>query len=223
MMHKLPICDPRLIGYHILAHSEMSTHVINKASAEERVGVGLLVDGIFRIIEYSMLPEVEAHRSTDDGELLFWAGSIGSHVFNGTLLERGATDPTLLPYHASFKNVPHLEPDGSFVQDEQLNGVKFERFIFDLAAIATNPIMVEINRNTCFAPVKNRNGSASDTPASAQQMMSNLFRDWLTDAGAKVNPGTTVEIHPRWALNAGDVAARLSPETRVDSPTYFHL
>ena len=218
----LPICDPQLIGYHILAQSEMSTHVVAKTAASEKVGVALLRDDQFQILEYSQLPETVATRNDPDGNLLFWAGSIGSHVFSTSLLRQAADDTSLLPYHASKKNVPCVQPDGTPVNPTTLNAFKFERFIFDLATAATNPVLVEVDRQEAFAPVKNADGAERDTPMTARQMMSDLYRSWLVAASIQVAPDVDIEINPCWALDQEEFAAKTTDQTSIDKPTYFH-
>ena len=218
----LPICDPLLIGYHILAESEMSTHVTRKKSAAEKMGVALLTENRFRIIEYSQLPGPVARETNTDGQLQFWAGSIGSHVFSTSLLRRAVSDAALLPYHAARKSVSCLDPDGRRVTPETSNAFKFERFIFDLVPVAKNPVLVEVDRREAFAPVKNASPVETDTPETAQQIMSDLYRGWLTASGIRVAADIALEINPRWALDQQEAADKLTKQTRIDEPTYFH-
>ena len=160
---------------------------------------------------------------TDEaGELAFWAGSIGSHIFSTDLLSRAASLSDILPYHASKKNVPCLDSSGTLVRAETTNAYKFERFIFELATVAENPILVEVDRQESFAPVKNASTDGMDTPETARQIMSNLYRSWLTAAGITVAPDVEIEIDPRWALDQAEVAAKLTETTTIDSATYFY-
>ena len=50
------VCDPALIGFHLLQNSEMTTKVARKRSANERMGVLAEVDDVLGIIEYSDMP-----------------------------------------------------------------------------------------------------------------------------------------------------------------------
>jgi len=218
----LPICDPRLIGNHVLADSEMSTHLIRKSSAEEKTGIAVLTGDQLRIVEYSHVPTVIARQTDAEGELAFWAGSMGTHVFSTNLLSRAASLTDILPYHASRKNVPCLDSTGTLVTAETTNAYKFERFIFELATVAENPILVEVDRQESFAPVKNSSTDGMDTPETARRIMSNLYRSWLTAAGITVAPDVEIEIDPRWALDQAEVAAKLTETTTIDSATYFH-
>ena len=217
----VPICDPWLLGNHLLAGSEMSTHMVRKVSAEEKAGIGLLTEDQLRIIEYNHLPTEIATQTDETGELLFWAGSIGSHIFSVDLLSRAASLANVLPYHASSKNVPHLDTSGRLVTTETNNAYKFERFIFELVTVANNPILVEVDRQAAFAPVKNAGIHATDTAETARQIMSNLYRRWLNAAGITVTPDVEIEIDARWALDQAEVAAKLTETNTIDHATYF--
>ena len=46
------ICDPELIGYHVLSNSELTTQVVAKQDPMEKVGNVATVDGKMMIIEY---------------------------------------------------------------------------------------------------------------------------------------------------------------------------
>ncbi|MCH7689303.1 MAG: UTP--glucose-1-phosphate uridylyltransferase [Planctomycetes bacterium] len=82
------VCDPAFIGFHVLRNSEMSTKVVEKRSAEEKMGVVVDVDSQMQIIEYSDLPDEIAHKTDSNGNLLLWAGSMAIHLFNREFLER---------------------------------------------------------------------------------------------------------------------------------------
>ena len=62
--------------------------------------------------------------------------------------------------------------------------MKFERFIFDALPLARRWALVETDRAQEFEPLKNATGP--DSPATVRQRMSDLFADWLEQAGASV-------------------------------------
>ena len=82
------LCHPELLGYHLLADSDMTSQVIRKQDPLEKVGNVVMVDGKVRIIEYSDLPDDLARRRNPDGSLCIWAGSIAVHVFRTAFLEQ---------------------------------------------------------------------------------------------------------------------------------------
>lgn len=215
------VCDPVFIGYHLLAGSELSTQVVAKQQPLERVGNVVAVDGQVRIIEYSDLPEEVARQTNTDGSLKLWAGNIAVHVFDVAFLERVANDEHSLPFHVARKAVPYLDDHGTLVEPKQPNAIKFERFIFDLLPLAKQAIVMEIDGRRVFAPVKNASGAKSDTPESVQRQILDLHREWLTAAGAIVGE-STVEISPLFALDAADVARRVSPGSTFAGLTYLN-
>lgn len=202
----VPLGDPSLIGHHVMAGSEMTTQVVRKRFAEEKVGNVVHVDGRVQIIEYSDLPLEAAQRQDARGELALWAGNIAVHVFNLDFLDRMVRNADSLPIHRALKKVPFLDNEGVLVQPDEPNAIKFERFIFDLLPAAENAFVVEGKAAEVFAPVKNADGAPTDTPADARRQISALHAQWLCAAGVEVSPGVRVEIHPMLAMDASEVA-----------------
>jgi UDP-N-acetylglucosamine/UDP-N-acetylgalactosamine diphosphorylase len=219
----IKMCDPLFIGYHRASGSEMSTQVVAKAAAEDRVGNVVSIDGQVRIIEYSDLPAESASQRNADGSLRLWAGSIAVHVFDTAFLFRMAADPEGTPYHIARKAVPCLDADENRVRPggNEKNAIKFERFIFDLLPAARRSIVMEVDAAQAFAPVKNADGAAKDSPQSVKRQMVALYRRWLTAAGAEVADGVDVEIRPGFALDAKEVAARLQLPCHLKTATLF--
>ncbi len=218
------MCDPALLGYHLLSGSELSTQVVAKRSLRDRVGNVVSVDGRLRIIEYSDLnplgDEIVGRRGAG-GMPIFWAGNTAIHVLDAAFLDRMAGTARALPYHVARKAVSHVDPSGSAVEPTEPNAIKFERFIFDLLPEARAAVVVEVDEAQTFAPVKNAPGEATDTPESVQARLVDLHAAWLREAGCEVAEGVAVEISPLFAQNAQELAARVRPGTTVTKPRYF--
>jgi len=218
------IADPEFLGFHLLSQSELSTQVIAKQTSRDKVGNVAMIDGRLQIIEYSDLNPLSddlIERRGTDGEWIFWAGSIGVHVFDVAFLERAAGHSAGLPFHRASKAVPYVDARGERVEPDSPNAIKFERFIFDLLPLAERGIVVEIDEVTNFAPVKNAPGESRDTPEIVQQAMIALHRRWLEHAGARVLSDVPVEISPLFAQNKFETAQRVTPATTVTEPRYF--
>jgi UDP-N-acetylglucosamine/UDP-N-acetylgalactosamine diphosphorylase len=215
------IGSPEFIGYHSLSQSEMTTQVVAKKTAHDRLGNVVSVDGRLHVIEYSDLPERLAERRAPDGQLLIRAGSIAVHVFDVAFLERMASEPDVLPLHVAHKKVSYIDSGGVRVEPETPNALKFERFIFDLMPRARNAIVVEMDAAGHFAPLKNASGQEEDTPETVRAQMVALHSEWLRRAGAEVPDEVPVEISPLFALDAEELAEKIRPGTRVTGPTYF--
>ncbi|MCC7087235.1 MAG: UTP--glucose-1-phosphate uridylyltransferase [Pirellulales bacterium] len=215
------MCDPALIGYHILSGSEMSTAAVAKRDADERLGNIVTIDGRTRIIEYSDLPEDVAKQQNLDGSLRFWAGNTAVHVFDVAFLDRCSRSDDALPFHTACKKVSCIDELGNRVESSEPNAIKFERFIFDLLPAAERAIVVEADAARTFAPVKNAPGEKRDSPDTCRAAMIALHREWLESAGAKVALGTPVEISPLFALDAAEARAKIEPGIVFDKPTYL--
>ncbi len=213
------VCDPAFLGFHALRESELSTKVVAKISAEEKMGVLVELEGQTRIIEYSDMPEDVTKQTDKDGSLLHWAGNTAVHVFSRAFLERVIQDVSALPFHLAQKAVPYIDHAGQAVDPDQTNAIKFERFIFDALPLARQALVVEVERAVEFNPVKNKAGR--DTPETARTAMTALHRNWLRSAGALIADDLPVEIGARFALDAEDVVDRIQPGTEIREPRYF--
>jgi UDP-N-acetylglucosamine/UDP-N-acetylgalactosamine diphosphorylase len=218
------IADPAFLGLHHRANAEVSFKVVEKVHPEEKVGVVVEVDGRPRVIEYSDLPTELAEWRAADGSLELWAGSIAIHIFERSFIER-IVSKAELPFHRALKKVKFVGENGEMIEPSQPNGVKFETFIFDALPLAERYAVVECDRAIEFEPLKNATGA--DSPASVRQRMSEIFADWLENAGASVSrreDGSVpfgIEISPLYALDARDLRGRLAQGTKIDQPLYL--
>jgi len=218
------MCDPRFLGFHLQAGSEMSTQVVTKRHSREKVGNVVSLDGKLQILEYSDLNSLDdeiVERRAADSSPIFWAGNTACHVFDVAFLERMAASGTALPFHVARKAVSHVDAAGSPVEPREPNAIKFERFIFDLMPNARQAIVVEVDPQLTFAPIKNASGESFDSPETVQAQMIALYASWLRAAGCEVAEGVAVEISPLFAQNAEEVAAQVGPGLAVTQPRYF--
>lgn len=206
-----PVCDPAFIGWHLANDAEVSTKVVAKVSAEERMGVAVSVDGTTRIIEYSDFPPEVAAQTEPDGRLRIWAGNTAMHVFDRGFLERAAVDAKALPFHIARKAVSHWTPSAGEVTPSQPNAIKFERFIFDVLPWAQRALIVEGDRSVEFNPVKNREGS--DSPVTSKAALMAMHRQWVRAAGGAIGDDVPVEISPLVALSTDDLGQRFAGQT----------
>jgi UDP-N-acetylglucosamine/UDP-N-acetylgalactosamine diphosphorylase len=200
------IADPEFLGYHILSGSEMSTQVIAKRAPTEKVGNVVTINGQTQIIEYSDLPASAAERTSESGEPIFWAGSIAVHVIDVAFLRRIADSTNGLPLHIARKKVSYWNGEQT-ISPNDVNAIKLERFIFDLLPLARESIVMEVDRATNFAPVKNSNAEPLDNPRTVQAQMSALYASWLQSLGVQVAAEVPLEISPLIARSADELRA----------------
>lgn len=228
----IDICNPEFIGYHLMAGSEYSSQVVRKTAPNDRVGNMVMVDGRLHVIEYSDIPDAAAKRRKPDGSLAIWAGSIAVHLMNVAFLKAKADFAGSLPYHTAKKKVPYIVVDpeardangvslfGTKVKPDTPNAIKFEKFIFDLLPQAKNPIVVEIDEQTGFAPLKNHPREAKDNPQTVRKRLLDLYRRWLRNLGYQVADDVDIEISPLYANSATELKERLEREGKspADGP-----
>lgn len=208
------LCDPAMLGFHVAQQAEMSTKVVSKRTAEEKVGIVAEVDSLQQIIEYSNFDDDLAGQQDSLGQLVYWAGNIAVHLFNRSLLERLTRDQENLPVHIAHKKVEHLNEQGELISPDQPNAYKFEQFIFDAIPKAANPLVIEADRESEFNPVKNATGD--DSPTTAKSALSQRGRNWLQQAGIKTQPEAIVEISPLMALDPEDLHGLSLPDYQKD-------
>jgi UDP-N-acetylglucosamine/UDP-N-acetylgalactosamine diphosphorylase len=221
----LHVCDPLFVGHHVRTRSEVSTKAIAKNGSLDKLGNLVLIDGRCSIIEYSDLPEALARQTEPDGRLRFRVGNPAIHLFDLEFLRRVTTGDLRIPFHVARKKVPHLDDKGQMVQPAKENALKFEMFIFDVLPRAERWSVVECDRRTEFQPLKNATGP--DSPQTVRQALSNIAGDWLAEAGATVprdahgEVTVALEISPLFALDAGELRGKVSPQTRIAQARYF--
>lgn len=219
------IGDPVFLGEHLATQCEASSKAISKAYPKEKMGVLALIEGRCGVVEYSDLPDELAHQTDDDGQLRYRAGSPAIHLFSVDFLRRVTQGEGRLPYHIARKKVPHVDATGKQIVPAKENALKFEMFVFDALPMAERAMVMEALRSEEFSPVKNANGP--DSPETTRRDMANLAGKWLESIGVTVfrdDAGhviTPVEISPRFALDAAEVASRVWPGRQIDVPTYF--
>ncbi|PHQ82624.1 MAG: hypothetical protein COB69_01505 [Phycisphaera sp.] len=209
------VADPLFLGLHASApdsSGQMSSKMLPKAYAEEKVGLFAEIDGRTQVVEYSDMP-MELQRETNaDGSLRFLAGNPAIHAFSVEFVEKVNTDPACtLPYHRAVKKIAHINTEtGEAVTPAEPNGVKLERFVFDAMPFAERSIILETSRVQEFAPIKNASGI--DSAESSRELQTERAAIWLEAAGVAVprdghaKADCVLEIGAMTALDAGDLA-----------------
>lgn len=213
------LADPLFLGLHELEQARMSSKVVSKRDAGEKVGVIALIDGHFGCIEYSDLSAELREARDEQGQLRFRAGNIALHVievdFVRALLEGGLQ----LPWHIARKSMNVWE-GGRLVQRQ---GAKFETFVFDALGRSPRSVVLEVERAQEFSPVKNASGE--DSPHTTRADLQRLHARWVAAAGLPTPPLDEqglplVEIDPLFAEDEASFLARAN--TRAPSGERGH-
>lgn len=208
--------DPLFLGLHAEAGAEMSTKVVSKRDAGEKVGVIGRIDGRVGCIEYSDLADEQRHQTDADGKLAFRAGNIALHAVQVDFIDKLTDGGLQLPWHVAKKRMKTLGSDG---QLSEVDGHKFEAFVFDALGETTASVTLEVDRAVEFSPVKNREGE--DSPATSKRDLAALHASWMSGCDLPLpNPGNEgyplVEVDPMLAEDLGEFRARQADAQREE-------
>jgi UDP-N-acetylglucosamine/UDP-N-acetylgalactosamine diphosphorylase len=183
--------DPLFLGLHALERAQMSSKVVQKRDAAEKVGVLGRVGGKLSCIEYSDLPAELREARHPAGHLLYGAGNVAMHALDLAFVEELTRGGLALPWHLARKEVAALDERGHTVKRA---GIKFEAFVFDALGFAERSVTLEVDRAVEFSPVKNARGE--DSPATARADLCRLFGSWVEAAGLPLPPAGADGIRP---------------------------
>ena len=211
--------DPLFLGLHVLEGASMSSKVVAKRDAGEKVGVLGRSDGKLTCIEYSDLSDELRHATGEDGGLLFGAGNIAVHALERRFVEELTEGGLNLPWHLARKRMgvfdPTLPRGDADDRMREVEGIKFETFVFDALGHSERSVTLEVDRSVEFSPVKNAEGQ--DSPETCRRDLTKLFAAWMEAAGRDVPAADAagvhpVEVDPRFAEDAEEFASRLPAE-----------
>jgi len=194
------VADPVFMGYCISRGADAGNKVVEKNSPTEGVGVVCRVEGKVQVVEYSEISPENAEMREDDGKLTYRAGNICNHFFTREFLERVccSEEESRMPQHIAKKKVPCVDlQTGDIIKPTQPNGIKFEKFVFDVFEFSKHFVVWECVREDEFSPLKCADSpGAQNTPSTAREALLTLHRKWLLENGAEIDEETRVEISP---------------------------
>lgn len=194
------IADPVFIGYCVQRDAECGAKVVDKASPQEAVGVICKVDGQYQVVEYSEITSKTAEKRNSDGKLTFSAGNICNHFFTTEFLHKIVHRfECNLQLHVAKKKIPYINEDGQRLKPDKPNGIKMEKFVFDVFPYADRFVIWEVKREEEFSPLKNADSAEKENPTTCRSDIFSLHRRYIQDAGGIVETnGTPIicEISP---------------------------
>ena len=187
--------DPTFVGLAIENNVLAAGKSVVKARPEEKVGMYCKKNGETTVIEYSEISPEMASERNPDGTLKYNQSHILNNMFNIQVMNALATQK--LPVHLAHKKANYLDENGELVEATEPNAYKCEKFMFDVFHIlkgvadkynALNQgskggekervrrelkdfIIMEVEREQEFAPVKNATGV--DSPETASELYRN--------------------------------------------------
>lgn len=217
----IKVADPVFIGYCKSKNADCAAKVVQKSSPSEAVGVVCRVNGVYKVVEYSELTDEAAERRNSDGRLTFSAGNICNHYFSAQFLVKASNFESKLKLHVAKKKIPYVDRDGVRQKPTEPNGIKMEKFIFDVFEFAENFICLEVARDVEFSALKNADSVKKDCPSTAREDLIRLHRKYIREAGGIINDDIDVEISPLLSYGGENIQDLVNGEVFTISP--FHL
>lgn len=241
------VADPIFLGYCISVSTDCGVKVIEKSSPSEPVGVVckvitrryckilfiisftniliyiyiylfLKVDDYYQVVEYSEISKETAELRRDDGRLVFNAANICNHYFTvDFLLALGNKYEASMELHGAKKKIPYVDDNGKRCSPTSPNGIKIEKFVFDVFKFAKNFAAWQGIREEEFSPLKNSDSAKQDCPSTARHDLLYLHKKWLLDAGAQKINGD-VEVSPLRSY-AGEDLNNIAQDQSFEGPS----
>lgn len=192
----IKVADPVFIGYCVQQNADCAAKVVEKSLPNEAVGVICIVDGHYQVVEYSEISSKTAEMRNSDGRLTFNAGNICNHFFSTAFLNKiGSTFERELKLHVAKKKIPFIDNSGERCTPDKPNGIKIEKFVFDVFQFAQKFVVVEVLREEEFSPLKNADCAGKECPSTARNDVYRLHKKFIESAGGIVH-GEECEISP---------------------------
>jgi UDP-N-acetylglucosamine/UDP-N-acetylgalactosamine diphosphorylase len=153
------IADPVFIGATSIKKFGCGAKVVKKISPNENVGTICLNNNKPFVMEYYEITDDMRYKMDSNRNLIFNYGVTLNYLFKNDVLKNVSKSD--LPFHYAKKNISHFNYKGEMTKNTCLNGYKIETLILDLITHFKECLPFEIERESEFSPLKNKDGNDS--------------------------------------------------------------
>lgn len=169
----LDIVDPLFLGLTISRKCQVSSKTLYKKDANSKDWVFVRKKGHPAIISPSYLSEDMKVSKAENNHDLYREINVLAHIFSISAIEHVANQK--LPYHRAFKKNPFVNEEGMKQVPESPNTFKFETFIFDAFSYFDDILLLRVQEDDEFAPIKDFNGPHN--PEIAKEMYEKKYEE----------------------------------------------
>jgi UDP-N-acetylglucosamine/UDP-N-acetylgalactosamine diphosphorylase len=185
------IFDPLFVGLNYKYNTEISAKFVSKRDPTEPVGIFLNINGKPSLIDYVTFPKKLAEERIENNKLKYRQSNILNYILSVKFLHNILNNSEKYSKLISQFNFAKKKIDSYDVEKAQENvkidGVKFELFFHTIFAFCESEmLLLEVDRNDEFAPIKNADPAENDTPKTCRKIMTNLFLKWVKKAGGTI-------------------------------------
>lgn len=149
--------DPLFLGLIIANNLEIGSKSIFKVSPLEKTAVYCKKDGKPSILDYDKIDlELSESRIAGSNTYLFREANMLSHIMSIDAIKKVSNIE--LKYHRAYKKNAFVNFEGVKQVPDKPNTFKFENFIFDAFSYFDDMLLLRVDENEEFAPIKDFTG-----------------------------------------------------------------
>ena len=148
--------DPLFLGMMIKEKYQIASKSIFKENPVDNIAIYCLKKNRPAILDYDDITEEMSLKKLEDGTFCYREANMVSHIM--TLNAIKDASKLNLPYHRAFKKNAFVNEEGMKQVPDNPNSFKFESFIFDIFYYFDKMLLLRVNEQEEFAPIKSFNG-----------------------------------------------------------------
>ena len=148
----LRLVDPIFIGLTVDSGYEIASKSAFKELADDRISVFCKKNGKPGILEYKYISHEMSESTDENGNYFYRDVNILAHLFSINAIDK--LKDAYLPYHRVFKKNDFINYEGVKEVPQNNNSFKFEKFIFDAFSYFDDMLLLRVNEEEEFAPIK---------------------------------------------------------------------
>lgn len=154
--------DPLFLGLLIKNNYLVGSKTLFKEKALDKDYIFCKYNDKPFMLPYNNITEEFSNLKEDD-RYLYRDINIAIHLIN--ILELEKYSRVDMKYHRCFKKSNYIDSSGNYIEVDENNSFKFEKYIFDIFSYSDDMLLYRVERNKEFAPIKNKEGNNSPKTA----------------------------------------------------------